>query len=195
MKVIGLTGSFGTGKTTVASIFKSLGARVIDADKIAHSSIKKGTPAHKRIVSAFGDRILTKGGEIDRKSLGRKVFASRKNIERLNRIIHPAVISYIKKSLRKIAKDAVVVIDAPLLIEANLAGLADLLIVVKASRENQVARCMKKFKMKRIDVLKRIGHQIPVERKIGMADFVIDNDGTRSETRIQVRKVWEGIWR
>ncbi|MCX5677651.1 MAG: dephospho-CoA kinase [Candidatus Omnitrophica bacterium] len=196
MTVIGLTGSFGTGKTFVASIFKSLGASVIDADTIAHGVIKKGKPAYKKIIGAFGSGILAPGREIDRKKLAALAFSSKRSVKKLNRIVHPEVIRVIKAKIKAAGKNAVVVIDAPLLIEARLLNIVDKLVVVKSSKKRQIERCLKKFHIKREEVLKRIRSQISMKRKLKMADFVVRNDRTRSLTRSQVRKVWEEIvWR
>lgn len=196
MEIIGLTGSFGTGKTFAASIFKSLGAEVLDADKFAHDAIKKGTKAYKNIVAAFGGDILDKKRSIDRRRLGGIVFKDKEALKILNSIVHPEVIRIITERIAaRGKKGGVIVIDAPLFFEANLEGLADRLVVVKASRENQIKRCSKKFCIDKEGVLNRIKSQIPMHRKIGMADFVIDNDGTKAETRKQVQKIWGKVWR
>lgn len=192
-KVIGLTGSFGTGKTFAASLFKRLGAKVIDADKVAHDLIAKGTPAYKRILETFGNDILDRRGNIDRSKLAGIVFAQKSKLKKLNSIVHPGVIKFIKDRIVRSRKGDVIVIDAPLLVEAGLAGIVDKLVVVAASEEKQVKRCRKKFKMSKGDVLKRIVNQMSLNKKKAVADFVIDNDGTRSETGRQVRKVWEEI--
>lgn len=195
MTVIGLTGGFGTGKTFVAKIFASLGAKVIDADKIAHSVIRRRTPEYKKIKSVFGIDIVAKSGDIDRRKLGNIIFSDKKCLKKLNAIVHPKVIKVIKQQICKAAGDKVVVIDAPLLVEAGLVGLVDKLIVVKSSRRAQVERCVRKFNIKKEDVLRMMRSQIPVERKIKMADFVIDNNGTRAETKKCVIKVWRSIWK
>ena len=196
MLVIGLTGSFGTGVTFVASIFKSLGAEVIDADRIAHEVIKKGTAVYKRIIRHFGKNLLDVNGNIDRRTLSAIVFNDKDKLHKLNAIIHPEVIKEIKERAKKARHDKVVIIDAPLLIEANLGRFVDKLIVVKSSTAKQIKRSVKKFGLKSEEVMKRIKNQIPLERKIAMADFVIDNDRARSETKRQVIKIWrEILWR
>ena len=194
MTVIGLTGSFGTGKTFVASIFRSFGAKVIDADVIAHRVIKKGSPAYKKIVAAFGRDILGLSGEIDRRRLAALTFASPSAVVKINRMVHPEVIRVIKAGISAGAdKDAVVVVDAPLLIEARLLNIVDKLVVVNSSKKRQIERCIKKFRIKQAEVLKRIRIQMSMKRKLKMADFVVKNDSTRSSTRKQVRKVWEEV--
>lgn len=195
MKIIGLTGSFGTGKTLVASVFRSLGAKVIDADKLARGSLKKGSPVYRKIVMEFGRSVLSSGGSIDRKKLAARVFADKAKRTKLERIIHPEVIRSIMTEIGLARSGDTVVIDAPLLIEAGLAKAVGTVIVVKASRARQIERCMKKFGMDKRDVERRIDSQIPLNRKIRMADFVIDNNGTVSETITKTRKVWRKIWK
>ena len=196
MKIVGLTGSFGTGKTSVASVFKSLGAKVIDADKIARSLIEKNGPERGRIVAAFGPEILAASGRINRSKLAGAVFGNKNALARLNRIVHPGVIRRIKAIVKTSGRDAVVVIDAPLLIEAGLLNIVDKLVVVSSSKKRQIERCRKKFRIKREEVLKRIKSQMSLKKKIKMADFVVKNDSTMSAMRSRARKVWEEIvWR
>ena len=196
MKIVGLTGSFGTGKTSVASVFKSLGAKVIDADKIARSLIEKNGPERGRIVAAFGPEILAASGRINRSKLAGAVFGNKNALARLNRIVHPGVIRRIKAIVKTSGRDAVVVIDAPLLIEAGLLNIVDKLVIVSSSKKRQIERCRKKFRIKREEVLKRIKSQMSLKKKIKMADFVVKNDSTMSAMRSRARKVWEEIvWR
>lgn len=191
--IIGLTGTFGTGKTFVASIFKGLGAKIIDADVMARKTYRIGRIAYKEILRSFGSGILDTDNDIDRKKLASVVFSNRKKLDRLNRIVHPQVIKEIKNEIKRLKKKEVLIIDAPLLVEANVTGLVDKLIVVKASKANQIKRCRKKFHINKEDILKRIKRQIPLERKIKLADFVIDNSGTKSDTRKQVVEIWRKI--
>lgn len=196
MLVIGLTGGFGTGKSYVAGIFKSLGAKVIDADVLAHDSIKRGSPAYKKVVSLFGPFVLKAGREIDRPKLGRLVFGNKRLLKRLDEIIHPEVINAIKVKIRQAAKNDVVVIDAPLLIEAGLAGVVDELVVVACPKSEQIRRCVRKFRINKKEVSKRIRSQISLAKKIKMADHVVDNSGPKAETREAAKKIWRQIvWR
>lgn len=193
--IVGLTGSFGTGKSFVASIFKWLGASIIDADTIARKELRKSSPSYRRIVAAFGEGILGRRRNIDRRKLAALAFGESRKLKILNRIVHPAVIEEIKARVSMAGREAIIVIDAPLLVEANLVGMVDELIVVKAPRRKQIERCTKKFGITKEGVLKRIRGQIPIERKMRMADFVIDNGGTRSQTKRQVEKIWVEISR
>ena len=192
--LLGLTGSFGSGKSTVAGIFRSFGARVIDADKIARFYLKFGTPVYRRLIAGFGKGIIKDDGAIDRKRLGEIVFADKMALRKLNKIIHPYVIREIKRQLKG-QKTGIIVLDAPLFIEVGLRKMADKLLVVRASRENQVKRAVKKTGFSRLEVLRRIKAQIPVSVKIRMADFVIDNDLTLENTRNQVRRIRRQLWR
>lgn len=193
MFTIGLTGGFGTGKSTVADIFRSLGAVVIDADRLAHDSIRKGGQAYGRVVALFGSPVLGAGREIDRRKLGRIVFADKKALKKLDKIVHPIVVRDIKKKMRQAGGDDVVVIDAPLLIEAGLAGIVDRLVVVKCPKDEQLRRSMKKFGLDKKEVSRRIRSQISLAKKIKMADHVVDNSGPKAVTRSEVKKIWRQI--
>jgi dephospho-CoA kinase len=192
--VIGVTGGFGTGKSTVARILRSWGAKVVDADRIAHRLIQAGSPVYKRLVLAFGAGILKKDRQINRSALARIAFASPARLKRLNRIIHPEVIRMIKKEIKGSANKEIV-LDAPLLIEAGLNRSADVLVVVKLARKKQIARLKKNTSLSRQDILKRIGVQMPLKNKVRMADFVIDNNGTIGQTRKQVQIMRRQLWK
>lgn len=195
MMIIGVTGSLGTGKTFVSSIFGSLGAKVLDADRLAHESLKKGTPSYKKIVREFGGGILDGSRNIDRKKLAACVFGDRSKVKKLNGIIHPDVIRKIKENIRKAGKAQAVVIDAPLLIEANLAGMVDKLIVVKASKKNQYCRCAESLGIGKEECERRLKNQMPLAKKVKLADYVIRNDGPKSQTRRQVMQIWRQLWK
>lgn len=190
--ILGLTGSFGSGKTTVARILRSLGARIIDADRLARQCILPGRPAYDRVVRAFGRDILKRGASIDRKKLAVKVFGNKKLLGELNRIIHPEVISKIREEIRK-SSARVIVLDVPLLVEAGLKSAVDKLIVVSASQTKQINRLKQKTNLGRKEILSRIRCQLPLKTKIRLADFVIDNNGSLKETRRQVKRVWQSL--
>lgn len=194
--IIGLTGSFGTGKTTVAEFFKECGAIVLDADKVAHKALRKNTDTYKKILKVFGKDILTKNNKINRKLLGRIVFADKLLLKKLCSIVHPYVIKKIKamiKGVKGTRPDAVIVLDIPLLVEAGLLRLIDRLVVVKTDKGIQVKRCRKKTGLNRKQILARIGAQMPIKEKIRFSDFVIDNNGTEKQTKREVRRIWEEI--
>jgi dephospho-CoA kinase len=192
--IIGLTGSFGTGKSTVARMLRSFGARVIDADRISHNLIKSQKQVYRDIIRLFGKGIAGKSGVINRSKLGEKVFENKSHLARFNRIMHPAIISLIKLEIKK-AKENVVVLDAPLLFETHLEDAVDKVVVVKASLDNQIRRVQKKRAFSKADIILRINSQIPLKEKLRLADFIIDNNGTVANTRKQavlIRRLW---WR
>lgn len=196
MTVIGLTGGFGTGKSTVAAMFRALGAKVLDADRIAHKALDKGCPVRARVIKMFGRGILKKDGSIDRARLGGIVFKDKRLLAGLCGVVHPFVINYMKKEASRIKRrdpSAIVILDVPLLFEANLLRMVDQVIVVKADRPAQIARCRRKTGLTERQVGARIKLQAPITRKIRLADFVINNNGARERTKREVKRVWEKL--
>ena len=187
--ILGLTGGIATGKTTVAKMFLSLGAKVIDADRISHRLMDENEKLKKILTSTFGKDILDEKGRIKRKELAGLTFGNPAALRRLNKIMHPAIISRIKKELKE-NKQGVTVLDAPLLIEAGLGDIVDNLIVVKADERIQVSRCRQKTGASEQEIKKRIQAQVPLSEKIAAADYVIDNNGCLDETRKQVEQIW-----
>ena len=186
--IIGVTGNIGCGKTTVALVFKKLGAEVIDADKLAHKAISFNGPSYKKIIGVFGEAVLGRDKNIDRRKLSRIVFEDRKLLLKLNRIIHPEVIKQIKKRIAG-SKKEVVVLDVPLLIESGLHKIADKVIVVKTDLRHQISRVNNKLSLSESEISKRQSFQLPLKEKIRLADFIIDNNGTIDKTEQQVEKI------
>lgn len=198
MLIIGITGSLGTGKTTVAKIFKKLGAVVLDADEIAHRLIEPDTAAWKKIKDYFGAGILKKNGAINRRVLAEEVFADKRRLNKLCGIIHPLVYKEMLREVERIKKrnsGAVVALDVPLLLESGGRSKVDKLIVVTASRDVQLKRAMGKFGLIRADALRRIRAQMPLGEKIKAADFIIDNNGKLSATKKQAADIWKKLVR
>ncbi len=192
--VLGITGGFGTGKSTVAGYFRRFGAKVVDADKIVHDLIKPGSSVYKKIITGFGREMLKKDRSIDRARLARLVFSDRRLLDKLNRIIHPQVIKIMKKEIAS-ARGKIVVLDVPLLFEAGLKRLADKVVVVTASREIQLRRIFKKTSLLEKDILMRIKAQLPLSTKVRRADFVIDNNRTQNWTKKQVVNLRRMLWK
>lgn len=192
--VIGLTGSFGSGKTTVAGFFRSMGAQILDADKIAHAIIRPQAEAYKKIVKTFGKEIIKKDKSVDRDRLARIVFNNRVLLKKLNSIIHPRVIRIIKEKIEKASK-RIIILDVPLLIETGLKRRVDKIIVVNIARDRQIERLRAKTGLSRQEILKRIKAQMPLNHKVRLADFVIDNSGTMKETRKQAIAIRRLLWK
>jgi len=183
--IIAITGGIGTGKSTVAKMFAELGAKIIDADRIARRVMAPGSRVRSRIKKKFGTT--------DRKRLSEIVFSDKKALKALCAITHPAIIAEIKNEARKIRyrdKKAIIALDAPLLFEAKQGHLADKTIVVVAKRENQIKRAVKNLKISRQEAQRRIRSQMPLAKKKKLADFVIDNNGSLREAKRQVKKIW-----
>ncbi len=196
MKLIGLTGSIATGKSTVAKIFKDLGFYVIDADKIAHSVYKRGEKAYFEIVKVFGKEILHENGEINRKKLGRLVLNDNKKLSLLEAIVHPAVEEKRLEMLEKIKNEdphAFVISDVPLLLEKDLKSKFDCIIVVYVPKELQIRRLMERDHILKEEALKKVSLQLPINEKRKLADIVIDNSKTLAKTRKQVESIVEKI--
>ena len=137
--VIGITGNFGCGKTTVAHMFRRLGAKLIDADKIAHAIIKPHSPTYRQIVACFGKRVLT-GNYISRRRLAEIAFSDRKQLSKLNRITHPEIKKIIKRKIKNSPNNDILVVDAALLIESGILPWVDKLVVVKSKPKIQLSR-------------------------------------------------------
>jgi len=183
-RVIGLTGGFGTGKSTVAGMFRKLGAKVIDCDKIGHAILKNDKVIRQRLKKEFG--TITRAG------LAQQVFSSKPKLKKLNRIMHPAIIKEVKTRLRSI-KSGLAVIDAPLLIEAGLDKIIDYLVVVRANRAAQFKRAGQKTKLTTEEIKLRISAQLTLSKKLEQADFIINNATTRNYTAKQVKKIMESL--
>lgn len=196
MLKVGLTGGIACGKSFTLKEFERLGVSGIDADKIAHHVIEKGKPAYQEVVKAFGEGILQEDGAIDRKKLGKLVFDDPPARHRLNGIVHPyifeeehrllAALEYPLSNLRpKIA-----MVDAALMIETGSYLRYDKLVVVYCRPEIQIARMLYRDQISEEDALKRINSQLPVLEKVKFADYVIENSGTLSDTREQIRQTY-----
>lgn len=196
MKVIGLTGGVACGKSVVASMFRELGASIIDSDRIARLVVEPGQPAWREIVERFGEEVLNPDGTINRSRLGEIVFRNREKREELNRITHPRIIERIKELVEEHRKGGVevVIVEAALIVEkGGMKPIISDLIVVTADEETQVRRLTQRVGLSLEDALLRIKSQMPISEKIKHATYVIDNSGSLEETRERVKKVWEII--
>ena len=195
MLVIGLTGSLGTGKSTVAAMFADFGAKVLNADRIAHQQITPKGVCFKSVVRALGKNILT-AGRIDRRKVAANVFTNFRQLHKLERIIHPVVRKVLRTKIQEYKKGkgkVVVVMDVALLFESKLNVDSDLTLVVKTSRVTQINRAIKQLSITKADAKRRIKAQMPLQKKIRIADMIIDNNGTLTNTKKQVKQIWEKL--
>lgn len=194
VKIIGLTGGIGSGKSTVAGLLAELGAVIIDADKIGHEVLDTDSQAHEQVVAAFGQRILNTDGSVNRRELGRIVFAERNSLSRLNQIMHPLIYRVVKTKLERYKEQGarVVVIEAPLLIEASWATMVDAVWVVTATEANVLKR-LEKTGFSRNEIMARIRSQLTESERIKIADVVINNDYSFDELKLNVNGLWQEL--
>lgn len=185
-KVIGLTGSIAVGKSTVTQYLLTHGYQVLDADEISHHALDQGTSCYDQVKGLFG--CIDEKGNIDRKALGKIVFHDASLKKKLEDIIHPYVISELKKGI-EICQDDVIFLDIPLLYEVHLEYLCDKIMVVYVDEETQIERLMKRNHISRSDALHLMGQQISIEKKKEMADFVIDNRNHYEDLYQEIERV------
>jgi len=196
--IVGLTGGIVGGKSTVASMFKDLGVKIVDADKLGHSVILPHRPAWEKITRLFGKDILRNDLTIDRERLGKIVFTNQTLLKKLNEITHPEIIKLIKKEInlarnKTYNQEKILIIDAALIYEAKMDRLMDKIIVVYIDEDEQVKRLVKRDNLSKEEALQRIKSQMPMKEKIKMADYVIDNSSSLDKTKEQVKKIWQSI--
>lgn len=196
MKIIGLTGGIGTGKSTVSAYLSGKGIPIIDADQIAHGVTTAGTTTLKKIVDAFGDSILTVSGDLDRKALAEKAFASEEKKLLLEKITHRAIREEIDCRLREaaLAKEKLVVLDAALLVESGTYLICDTVWVVCANREVRMKRIAARDGLCEEQILARMRYQLEDEKRNAYADALLDNSGERSALYRQVEQLLERIY-
>lgn len=192
LKVIGVTGGIGSGKSTVAKILHDLGASIIDADKIARQVTAKGQQAMEEIVIHFGEGVLDEKGELDRKKLSEIVFADSKEIETLNSITHKYVADRISVELYKLKEEKaeIVVLDVPLPVEHGFLDIVDEVWVVIANKDTRIKRIMERNNITYEEALARIKMQKGDEEYLKLANEVINNDGSVEELEKAIAKLY-----
>jgi dephospho-CoA kinase len=195
MLTVGLTGGIGAGKSEVSRLLVERGAVLIDADRIAREVVAPGTPGLAAVVEAFGEEVLAADGGLDRPRLGSIVFADPEKLAVLNSIVHPLVGARSRELESAAAEDAVVVHDVPLLAENSLAPLYDVVVVVDASPETQLDRLVRLRGMSEEDARARMAAQATREKRLEIADIVIDNDVPLNELERRVTDVWHELVR
>ena len=192
MIIVGLTGNVGTGKSTVANLFKDLGAYVIDWDELARKATRPQSRAWKEIAEYFGKGILNDDLTINRQKLADIAFSDQEKLAKLNQIIHPKVFEEDERITNEIKNDdpdALIIKDIPLLFELTHPISVDKIIVVSASEQTQLRRLEQK-EMSQKDARNRMKSQLPLGEKLKSADFVINNDGTPEQTKRQVEEIY-----
>jgi dephospho-CoA kinase len=195
MLKVGLTGGIGAGKSEVSRLLVGHGAVLIDADRIAREVVAPGTPGLAAVTEAFGPEVLAADGSLDRPRLGSIVFADPARLAVLNSIVHPLVGARSRELESAAADDAVVVHDVPLLAENGLAQLYDVVVVVDTAPETQLDRLTRLRGMTEEDARARMAAQATREKRLEIADIVIDNDVPLDALRQRVGEVWADLQR
>lgn len=193
MRVVGLTGGIGSGKSVVARMFAELGAEVIDADRLAREAVEDQSPGFLAVVERFGPEILDEHGALDRRKLGSIVFRDPEARRDLNAIVHPRVAALAMEKIAAFAERGakVVVYDVPLFFENQLERMIPEVVVVSVSPGTQRARVADRDRLSAEEIEHRIAAQMPLAEKVKRATWVIENDGSLESTRAQVGTVFE----
>jgi len=195
MRIFGLTGGIGSGKSVVARMFREEKIPVVDADRISREVTAPGKPAHDEIVRRFGAQILLSDGRINRKKLGAIVFSDPGKRTELESITHPTISEGIRDAVSALASEghAVVIVEAALILEKGRQGICEAVIGVRCERRLQVDRIMGRDGISREEALRIVSSQMDPEEKALASDYVIDNSGDLAGTRAQVRALAEKL--
>jgi len=195
MKVIGLTGGIASGKSTVSRFLAELGAVIVDADKVGHEAIKPDTELWREVVAAFGRQVLKPSGDIDRNKLGKMVFGNPELLSRLNQIMHPRMYDMVKARLEEYRQQGVrvVVLEAPLLIEADWTSLVDEVWVTVAPEPTVLRRLKEKSGLSEQESWARLRSQMSNEERVKQAGVVINTDCSLDELKAKVKELWRGV--
>lgn len=194
--LLGVTGGIATGKSTVVNLLRELGAPLIDFDVLARQVVEPDEPAWKDIVAYFGEQVLQEDRQIDRKGLSDIVFRDFEKRKKLESFTHPRIFEAFFAQLNGIVEkdpNAIVLVDVPLLIELNLQYMFHKTLLVYVPQETQIKRLMERDGIGEEEALSRIKAQVPIEEKVGYADYVIHNDQSVEETRRQAQDLWQTL--
>ena len=196
MLIVGLTGGVASGKTAVSQVLKEEGAYIIDADQIARELVLPYQPAWSDLIRAFGQGILQEDGSIQRKKLADKVFADPKQRKLLNQILHPRIKEEMDRRTKEIGEkdpEAIVVIDAPLIIELGDHREMDKVIVVTSTQTQQIERLKDRDGKNPEEALRIVSAQMPPKEKLKFADYVIRNEGSMKEMKKRAKEVYQEL--
>ncbi len=195
MFVLGLTGGIGCGKSTVSNYLATLGARVLDGDRVAREVVQPGEPGLARVVAHFGPEMLLPNGQLDRARLGQLVFSHENQRLALNALLHPLILARLRAGVAQARADGVrvCVLDVPLLLEMVLGADCDAVWTVECAPETQVARIVARNGLDAAQAHARIAAQWPSDRRRPAATAVLDNDGTLAELHTRVAQLWQQL--
>jgi len=193
MKVIGLTGGIGSGKSTVSQFLAELGVVILDADRVGHEALQSGTEVWREVVASFGRQILTPDGEIDRSKLGDIVFNNTESLSQLNQIMHSRMYSMVEAQIEEYRRQGVgvVVLEAPLLLDSDWVSLVDEVWVTVAPEPTVLRRLKGRAGLSEPQSLARIRSQLSLEEQVRRADVVINTDCDLEELRARINELGE----
>ncbi|HPF05001.1 MAG TPA: dephospho-CoA kinase [Spirochaetota bacterium] len=189
---IGVTGIFASGKGTVCEMFRELGAGVVDTDIVAREIMEPGATGLKKVVEEFGDSFINSDGTLDRRGFANSVFTSAEKVKRLNEITHPVIKEIV---IERTSGDGIFMVNTPLLFESGFDKLMEKNIVVTAGNDQVLVRGSKRDNITPEEIKERLKHQIPLNEKVKLADYVIDNSGNIDNTKRQVADIWNILTR
>ncbi len=189
---VGLTGGIGAGKSTVAELLRRLGATIIDADRLARDAVAPGSEGLAAVVETFGAEVLAADGSLDRSRLAERVFGDAEQLRSLNAIVHPVVAAQTAALVADLPEDAVVVFDIPLLVENDMEGAYDVVVVVDAPDEVRVERLSDRG-LTEADIRARMSHQASRTSRLAAADYVVDNAVELDVLEGAVESLWREL--
>jgi dephospho-CoA kinase len=185
---VGVTGIFASGKGTVCEMFRELGAEVADTDIIARKIMEPGQEGLKQVIEKFGSGFINSDGTLERRGFANFVFGDNEKVKALNDITHPAILKIVLEST---AGDRIYMVNTPLLFESGFNKYMDYNIVVTAGNDQVLARGSERDKITKEEIKERLKHQIPLNEKVKLADYIIDNSGSIEHTKRQVVDLWK----
>ncbi|MCJ7497555.1 MAG: dephospho-CoA kinase [candidate division Zixibacteria bacterium] len=196
MKIIGITGGIGSGKTEVAKIFKKLGAKILSGDEIGKEVVEKNSSVLKKMVKVFGDEILNRDKNLNRRKLGKIAFSKVENKDKLNKIVNPYLLSNLRKRIKeyRIKGSGIAVVDAALIVEWGLQKELDHLILVESALKNRIKRLKVNLGYSQKEALDRIKMQLKDKTRRKYTDFIIRNDKDLKELRRKTVSLWKFIY-
>ncbi len=194
--LVGVTGGMGSGKSTVSGMMSRLGGHIIDADKICRRLVEPGQPAWQEVVEAFGPDIILPDQTLDRKKIARIIFEDSVKKSVLEGILHPKVFAEEQRNFESFQQkkpESIVILDAALLIESENYRKVNKVVVVACPEDQQITRIVAQGRFTREDALRRIQHQMPLEKKRKLADFVLENDSSLERLEQDVATLYENL--
>jgi dephospho-CoA kinase len=185
---IGVTGIFASGKGTVCEMFRELGAEIIDTDIIAREIMEPGQDGLNKVIECFGSGFINSNGTLDRRGFANSVFGDHEKVKLLNEITHPFILKIV---IERSSGDGIYMINTPLLYESEFDKYMNFCIVVTAEDNHVLSRGSKRDKISEDEIKERLKHQIPLNEKVKLADYIIDNSGTIEDTKRQVVDLWK----